>query len=458
VVAAVARSAFWAVIVLSPFRLRWILASHDVPPVWHDYTDLRVFAVDLALAALLVAWAASLLAGGRRPARIPVLVAGPGLALLGLIWAGVPGSLDPALSLAGVLELTAFAGLAWYIATELRTPRELALPAALMVALQSIVAIAQVAVQGAVGLGSLAEIALDPAASGIGIVESEAGVRLLRGYGLSDHPNILGGLLAVGLIVIVGGLASGAGTGGGRPSRRILSVAAGLGVVALAVTFSRAAWIAAAAAALAAAALETRLRASPGDRPGGLRAARPWLVLAGGVTLAVAALAVPFAPFLAARLGIAATPPTAEIRSIDERAWLAGAAVQVAADNPLLGRGLGTLPQAMATSPEVPYRPQPAHLVPLTVAAENGIPAALAFCLLLGGAVATAISRARQGAILPGAAAMALGLLTAIVVVSGLDYYPWVFPAGRTWLAVAIGTAMGLAGAPPSTTTGHESG
>ena len=82
----------------------------------------------------------------------------------------------------------------------------MAIPVALMVALQAIVAIGQVAVQGPVGLGWLGEIALDPAAPGIGIVESEAGVRLLRGYGLSDHPNILGGLLAAGVIVIAGGL------------------------------------------------------------------------------------------------------------------------------------------------------------------------------------------------------------------------------------------------------------
>jgi O-antigen ligase len=181
-------------------------------------------------------------------------------------------------------------------------------------------------------------------------------------------------------------------------------------------------------------------------------------VLAGGVTLAVAALAVPFAPFLASRLGIAATQPVAEFRSFDERGWLAGAALDVAAENPLLGTGLGTLPQALVTSSDLPYRPQPAHLVPLTIAAENGIPAALAFCLLLGGAMVTVISRTRSGRVGPGTAGTAIGLLVGIAVVSGFDYYPWVFAAGRTWFAVAIGAAIGLTGAPGPTANGHEAG
>ena len=53
-----AGAGFWAVIVLSPFRLRAILVPRDLPPVWHDFTDLRFFAVDMALAILLIAWMA----------------------------------------------------------------------------------------------------------------------------------------------------------------------------------------------------------------------------------------------------------------------------------------------------------------------------------------------------------------------------------------------------------------
>lgn len=444
-----ARAAFWAVVVLSPFRLRAILATRDIPAVWHDYTDLRVFAVDLAVAVLLVTWGASLLATHRRPARIPVLLGAPGMVLLGLVWAGVPGSLDSVLSAAGALELTAFAGLAWYVATEIRTPRDLLMPVAVMVALQSTVALVQVAVQGPVGLFSLAEINLDPAVSGIGIVASEAGVRLLRGYGLTDHPNILGGILAAGLVVLVGGLVSTATGQVGRVARAVLAVATVLGVLALAITFSRAAWIALVAAALAAAAIEA------GGRGAAFHAARPWLALAGAVPLAVAALALPFAPFLAARLSVDADRPAAEIRSIDERVWLAGATLEVVAANPLLGTGLGTLPEALSSVPGLPYRPQPAHLVPLTIAAENGIPAAVAFCLLVAGAMTAVVTRARRGGPAPGAAGTTFGLLVVVAVVGFFDYYPWVFPAGRTWLAIALGAAVGLAG-PIITTAGEE--
>jgi hypothetical protein len=72
--------------------------------------------------------------------------------------------------------------------------------------------------------------------------------------------------------------------------------------------------------------------------------------------------------------------------------------------------------------------------------------------------MATVISRTRSGRVRPGAAGTAAGLLVGIAVVSGFDYYPWVFAAGRTWLAVAIGAAIGLSGAPAPTANEPEAG
>jgi len=53
--------------------------------------------------------------------------------------------------------------------------------------------------QGDLGLQLLGEYRLDPAWEGVSIVWME-GLRTLRAYGLSDHPNILGGSLAFALI------------------------------------------------------------------------------------------------------------------------------------------------------------------------------------------------------------------------------------------------------------------
>ena len=57
-------------------------------------------------------------------------------------------------------------------------------------------------------------------------------------------------------------------------------------------------------------------------------------------------LAVPFAPYLAARAQVSGPVPT-ETRSIDERLANADLGLRVIAEHPLLGTGLGTMPQAM---------------------------------------------------------------------------------------------------------------
>ena len=44
---------------------------------------------------------------------------------------------------------------------------------------------------------------LDPTQSGVSIVAASGGSRLLRAYGLTDHPNILGGCLAFGLLLLL---------------------------------------------------------------------------------------------------------------------------------------------------------------------------------------------------------------------------------------------------------------
>ena len=81
------------------------------------------------------------------------------------------------------------------------------------------------------------------------------------------------------------------------------------------------------------------------DRP----AVRRWLLATGGAVLVCAPLVVAFAPSLAARVN-AAGPVVAETRSIDERLALAEGAIAIFLERPVLGVGLGTLPQAMVVT------------------------------------------------------------------------------------------------------------
>jgi O-antigen ligase len=145
---------------------------------------------------------------------------------------------------------------------------------------------------------------------------------------------------------------------------------------------------------------------------------------------------VPFAPFLAARTGVLVTVPN-ETRSIEERLALNAETWAVLRERPLAGTGIGLLPIALAEAfPDSAFGRSPAHLVPLTAAAETG---------LLGGAAWIALATAPWVALMTGRRrltrdlAIASGGLAVLTVVGFFDYYPWGSPVGRLWWWATLG-------------------
>ena len=432
-----ARWAFWALIIIAPFRLAIVTIQRPVPGVSSDYTDIRIVLAQLVLGIVLVAWAIALAAGHRSSFRLSRWGASAAAVLLVLIWVGVPVSIDATLSIERALTVSAFAALGVYVAAELGSVRDVAVPAALMIVTQAGVATAQAIEQHSLGLGLLGEHVLEPAASGISVVTSSAGVRLLRAYGLTDHPNILGGLLALGMIAIA---AAWLGTTDRRVRLGMVIVAA-LATIALLLTFSRGAWIGLVAGALVTATVVGAARGS--------RASRPWLLLAGAMPVAIALSWFALGPYLLARADLGEDLPRTEAQSIDERLAISGAALTVVGAHPLLGTGIGTLPEVLASDTTLAFEPGPAHVVPLEIAAEDGLPAAAAYVLL----IVVAFRRAVLGVFRAGDRAspgpLAVGLLTAVVTVGLFDHYPWTSAAGLAWLAIAVGLCLRSAGAQP---------
>ena len=424
--------AFVALIVVSPFGAGVLIQARRFPGVPFVHTDFTAGPVDLAIVATLACWAASLLLRPRAlPLRPRFLWVPVGIVLL-VAWVGVPFSIDPPLSAWQAARLTLIGGLAAYVATGIRHPARLVLPVVAMVAIQSVVAVGQAVGQEPLGLAWLGERPVRLDSPGASVITAPDGSRLLRAYGLAAHPNILGGLLAFGLLVAGGGLtaafASREPHDPSRPWRSRLGLGAVvvLGSAALLATFSRGAWLALVAGAVTAIALLWAARAG----------VRGWIVV-GLIAIAVLAASVPLVgPYLAART-TATEPVATETRSIEERLALADAAVAVLVERPMLGAGLGALAEAMpAVRPDLAYRYQPAHLVPLTAAAEIG---------LIGGAAVVALgvvpwlglwwTRGRWTREL----SAATGLLVGVGVVGLVDYYPWSFTAGRAWAGIAIG-------------------
>ena len=336
--------------------------------------------------------------------------------------------MDPVISTYNALEITALAAFAVYVANEVGSLGGLVLPVAAMVTVQAVVAIGQLVVQRSVGLGFLGELDLNPMTNGVSVVATSTSDRLLRGYGLTEHPNILGGLLAFALPVLVANLDR-----ADRFGRWRVIVVVAVGAVALLATFSRAAWLAVAIAIGLGVAmlLVGRQRA----------ALRAWVTVA----FVIVGLSVPFLAgygrFVAVRATVLDPTAATEAMSIGERSILIGAAAQVAAAHPLLGTGLGTLPLALhAADPGLTFDIQPAPVVLLDVAAEIGLFGAICYgVVLVAPWLALWFRRSQWTPELVAASASLAGL----TVVGLFDYYTWTFAPGRIWAWLIIGLWAG---------------
>lgn len=418
--------AFLATIVLIPFRIRIELLNRPVPPVWKDYTDFLLFASDIAMLATIALWGGSLLAARRRPKLQLTLV---GFALLGLTAvAGLTAfsAIDPGLSLYHFVRLCMLFAFFLYILDNVKNLAQLMPAIALQALVQSGVAIAQALTQHSVGLQALGEYELDPAWQGVSVVFT-ATTRTLRAYGLSDHPNILGGMLAFSLVLLF------AHSSGSTSRSRLWALAAlPPGAAALFLTFSRSAWLGFASGLGLLAYFVWR----QGGRRGLLRAAA-MLALMAAVTL-------PFAwqerELLGIRLGAGGsfTEIPSELGSIGERRVLVDAGNKVFQMHPLTGIGVGGTPQAFLKEfPNFPVSYQPVHFVILNSAVETGLFGAVFYLGLLASPWAVLYTKRRM-ALNPDFVA-AFALLLAITVVGFFDYYTWLLVPGRLWQWLAWG-------------------
>lgn len=413
--------AFTGTIVLAPFRYRIPLLSRPLETVYGDFTDFLLFASDIFLVTTLALWGLSLLASPRRIRFGPGFLSIPLLGILLTSLVSSFNSVDSALSTYHFLRMVLLAGLYLYVINEIHSLNQVILPVGLQVLIQSLVGVTQNLGQRSLGLVSLGELELDPAWSGVSVVWAD-GVRSLRAYGLSDHPNILGGCLAFGLLILVGWYI--------KADTKWYPLAASLfalGAVALFLTYSRAAWLA--------------LIVGMGLFAGGLRRTRDLNLLNKWLGLMAAGLIIllPFiwqnSGYLGVRLdaGESFTQITLEQRSLAERRELNSAANQIFVSNPILGVGVGAFPTALSVEkPDVPYDYQPPHFALLEVAAETGIFGALFYFLALATPwLAVWLNRGRIE-LTPTFVAIS-ALLAAITVVGFFDYYTWLLAPGRIW-------------------------
>jgi O-antigen ligase len=397
----------FALVLLMPFGAALPLTRPLASGIYWLHVTPALEATDAA-ALLLVLLS---IAAPRRPARrrgganaVQLLAALTVLGALSVLHAWLPS-----LAVASTVRWAFAAAVCWALADADVPIEQLVAVFVAGLALQSLVAIVQVIRQAPLGLpGELASL---PAWRGASIVTLGSG-RWLRGYGLTFHPNVLGGFLTVGLILSLPLLGS-----------RMVQLVCGVMSVALLATFSRSAWLATAVILPPTAVWMWRHD----------RVARRGLVLAAVMVVAgLSAAGWTWRDSILARIGLAARPgvvTTSAAAAIiqhlkfDDRFALTTVALRVIADHPILGIGAGNSPLAEQRAGIVPLYP---HNVALMLAAEVGIAGGLLWFSLMGTAAWRLSQSPSTTWLVAGAAALA-----ALQIIGLLDCYPWSLNAGR---------------------------
>jgi len=421
-----AKISFFATLVLMPVRMRIVLLARPNGALYRDYTDFLLFIPDITLLVTLTAWGLVKFAD-RKPIRFgPAYVWIPlaGLTVAGLL--SVVFSVDRSLSLFNAIRLGVLFLFYLYVVNEKISIIWITAAIALQGAFQAIVAVAQSVNQRSIGLQVLGEHVLDPLTAGVSIV-SDGSTRFLRAYGLTDHPNILGGCLAFGLLILLTVYLQ------SEPKNSlVVGVAFVLMCVALLLTFSRAAWLVFLTGSTLIVGLDAWFRQRKNLKP----------VLS--LMLSTCFVLLPFLvvniKYLGARLNVGQSFENirVESQSVNERAFLNQSANQIFVKHPLTGIGLSASPVAMKNEyPEFPTYYQPPHFVLLAVALETGMFGATFYFLLMAlpWIVLLRHKRTWTNPNLIGAA----GLLLAVTVVGFFDYYTWFSTAGRLWQWLAWG-------------------
>jgi O-antigen ligase len=400
-IAQIRRYATMFLVFLLPWQARWIARPGMLYGTPLEWLTLSIFATEIIVALIVLL---GVFDRGWRE-RIRERIPRSALAVLGLLllWAlaSTLWAHDADLAIQKISMLALLAA-AFLVFAGHERPRSLATAFIASIALQAALGSSQT-IAGFSPASTWLGVAFHDAVGASSVVESAAG-RLLRSYGTLPHPNVLGGYLAVAIILGAAAYLKAAT----RRGRIAIFAALALMFLALFLTFSRSAWLAATCGLL-----PLIITASSRRQ----RTAR-LLILALIPSLIAVAILWPFV------LGRVSGQGRLEARSTAERvaSWRDGAAVFLA--HPFLGVGAGQLnPDAYGSSA---VSTEPAHFVPLEVAAEFGLVGLIALLILAW----LMFKQSRRSTV-------GLGLFLAVLIAACFDHYFWTLWAGNLLLAFA---------------------
>lgn len=418
-------NSIWLIIFLLPWQVRWIVNPGQ--PL--EYERWSVYGVSVLIIAFAVFTMVRRVRGNSAFALDKKGFWGAGIAVfwcvLSSFWAP-----EPDMAWYKASELVVAVLLAWLVAGYM--PHGFMATALVGSAfVQAAVGIAQFFTQRVIGSAWLGMAAQEAAIRGTAVVEI-GGERWLRAYGMLPHPNILGGYLAVGLLVLVGLILSGI-----RTFRAAIYYYFALVVITagLFFSFSRSAWLATFVGMVLV--LAVYLLRPLGESKRYIM--RELLKIFVAVMLTFIVLATVYKPLVAMRvLGESRLEliSTAERINSYEEGW------SVIKDHWVRGVGAGNYTLALAE--KFPRRDwfayQPVHNVVLLVWAELGI-GGFILCAALMIAFLKSLFRVVfiKNEISDPSRVSILAAAGALISIALVDHYLWSLHAGLALLALWIG-------------------
>lgn len=415
-----ARCAFAMVIIAIPVRWRISLIERPTSLVFADFTDSFLFASDIFMLACLVCWGISLII---KPRKIRFGSNYVWVALLGLTfaaWFSLANSWHPALTTYHATRFSLLFLFFLFIVNEINSPVWVVAPIGLQVLIQSIVAIGQSLLQGDLGLQFLGEQSLNPELLGTSVLEG-TGVRFLRSYGLTDHPNILGGCLAFGLLILLAAFVYQKKTFWSWIIAFVIIPAS----VAFLLTFSRAAWLSFLAGFTFIVIAEIKKR--------NFSVLKRMSFLAFACLLALLPFIYTNFVYLRARFNVqnSFSDNRVERGSITEREQLFTAGYRIFVDYPLTGIGLGVSVIAIKErNPVFNLAYQPPHFIVLLVGMETGLLGVLSYISIIVLPFFVAIKYWKQFLQSP-LLLCTFAILIELMIIGLFDHYLWTLPMGR---------------------------
>lgn len=418
-----------AIIFLLPLQTRYIWRAGMLNEGPWEYSTIALYGTDILilltlLMALIVDFATNKENFKNRKYWLAILGLGI-VSCLSLFLAG-----EKTLVLYGLAKLAVGVALFWLIYTSSLSWKKIMAVFLVMVALQGTFAVWQFSQQATPANKWLGLAAHAPADLGASVVEitSPAGYseRWLRAYGSLDHPNMLGGFLAIGLLAAIWLLINTERGPRQRIKELALSLVIILGTAGLFFSFSRASVL---AYGLGLAILFiTHFKKWPR------------LLLSLFLIVAVSGVLVWQYGYLyvsrAQNIAVSNVDKRLEAKSLSERAEYLEQAKILIKRHPLLGVGLGNFGVAVSATinpKQISYYYQPVHNVFYLVASEAGLAGLILFILFLSFLIIDVFKVARANS-------LPLALLGALIVIMAFDHWLWSLHFGVVfyWLVAGL--------------------